>query len=131
MNRRKGPRPDLTGRTFGRLTVIRCAGKFNPRNGEYHWYVQCACGREPNMPIIGHSLTAGTTQSCGCLRRERAREQMKGINAPRRDFRTPSNLAVARDMRALGESYRSIGRTLGVSSTTVRTWLTQETDRDD
>lgn len=54
---------DLTGRTFGRLTVIS-------RNGSTHshavWMCQCSCGNVVN--IASGSLLKGVTKSCGCLR---------------------------------------------------------------
>lgn len=57
-------RLDLTGKTFGRLTVTGYA-YFD----KYHyWHCVCECGRE--LDVIGFSLTSGNTRSCGCLKRE-------------------------------------------------------------
>lgn len=52
---------DLTGRRFGRLTVVRLAGK--ARAG-YVWNCLCDCGRE--VDTLRACLTYGSTQSCGC-----------------------------------------------------------------
>lgn len=55
---------DLTGRTFGRLTVIRYD---HSKNGAY-WLCKCECGK--TKVIKGTSLTKGETTSCGCKSRE-------------------------------------------------------------
>jgi hypothetical protein len=51
---------DLTGRQFGRLTVLG----FSHKEGKYcYWLCQCDCGRRKiTRPI---SLKSGDTQSCG------------------------------------------------------------------
>ncbi len=56
---------DLSGQTFGRLTVLHRAGSHNRRA---QWRCRCACGKEVSLP--GTYLTSGDTQSCGCLHRE-------------------------------------------------------------
>ena len=56
---------DLTGRTFGRLTVSRRAAGNPPR-----WWCRCECGER--KAILGAHLRSGAIESCGCLRRERA-----------------------------------------------------------
>ena len=53
---------DLTGKTFGKLTVLSRAE--NDKYGKAQWLCQCQCG---NQKIInGASLRKGLTQSCGC-----------------------------------------------------------------
>lgn len=54
---------NLTGKTFGRLTVIR----FDQRDkrGNAQWICRCECGTEKS--IRHSSLTSGNTRSCGCL----------------------------------------------------------------
>lgn len=57
---------DLTGQTFGRLTVIeRCADYISPAG--YHrtrWRCLCSCG---NITIVAtQELRNGDTRSCGC-----------------------------------------------------------------
>ena len=55
---------DLTGQSFGRLTVLRFAGY---RKYHGYWTCQCICG---TMKDIGQSsLLCGDSQSCGCLRK--------------------------------------------------------------
>lgn len=57
---------NLTGLKFGRLTVVEQAGKAS--NGAYLWRCLCVCGQE--KIVEGAMLTAGHTQSCGCLKHE-------------------------------------------------------------
>lgn len=56
---------NLVGQQFGRLTVIEKAGK---SGGRVLWKCRCSCGKE--LFVITNNLTAGRTQSCGCLRDE-------------------------------------------------------------
>lgn len=57
---------DLTGKPFGRLTVLRQAGKDN--QDIILWVCLCSCG---NYKIVrGQHLRNGSIQSCGCLRQE-------------------------------------------------------------
>jgi hypothetical protein len=65
-------RHDLTGRTFGRLTVTRFYKSI--RSGAVKrimWLCDCSCG-EKDIPIRGDGLRYGNTKSCGCIGRERA-----------------------------------------------------------
>src|SRR6185369_15068342 len=60
---------DLTGQTFGRLTVLgRAPDRHYPSKTHVMWHCQCACGNE--VTIQGRSLRSGHSQSCGCLRDE-------------------------------------------------------------
>lgn len=54
---------DLTGKTFGHLTVLENLGKLNGAK-EYSWRCQCDCGQE--TIVKGISLRSGNTKSCGC-----------------------------------------------------------------
>ena len=67
---------DLTGRTFGRLTVDRqLAARVN---GKTVWQCRCECGRSANTSTW--SLTSGAARSCGCLRLEANRERARVMN---------------------------------------------------
>lgn len=56
---------DLTGKRFGRLTVLSFSHKSGKR---VCWLCQCDCGETKVAKAI--CLTQGATRSCGCLRRE-------------------------------------------------------------
>jgi len=54
--------PDLTGMTFGKLTVIE---KSKERiHGEICWRCVCTCGKEKT--VSSHNLWHGKIVSCGC-----------------------------------------------------------------
>ena len=73
---------DLTGRKFGRLTVIEQAEDYITPNKLKiaQWLCKCDCGNE--IVARGASLTRArnATKSCGCIQKEVAREQMKKYN---------------------------------------------------
>ena len=57
---------DLTGRRFGRWTVLSEAPP--DRNGNPRWNCVCDCGTKKE--VYGHKLRDGVSKSCGCLRKE-------------------------------------------------------------
>lgn len=52
---------DLTGKTFGKLTVIRRSEAITKTRGIL-WYCKCECGRETEIPTNG--LTSGNNKTC-------------------------------------------------------------------
>ncbi len=56
---------DMTGKTFGKWTVVREYGTSN--HGDIQWVCKCECGTE--RILFGHSLRSGSTLSCGCVSR--------------------------------------------------------------
>lgn len=63
-------RIDLTGKRFGRLTVIELLRR--GVSGSI-WKVRCDCGQE--REVRTGKLRSGEHKSCGCLRGERMRER--------------------------------------------------------
>lgn len=61
-------RRDLTGLTFGKLTVLEASHK--DKKGNYYYKCLCSCGKEKT--IRGTHLTAlkAKTTSCGCYMKE-------------------------------------------------------------
>ncbi len=59
----EGADEDLTGRVFGKLTVLGPAGTVK---GNSMWRCRCECGKE--TVVRGSGLRTGNTRSCGCLR---------------------------------------------------------------
>ena len=71
---------DLTGKRFGKLTVLsRCGYK----SGRTAWLCKCDCGNE--KVIVGHNLLKGMTTSCGCVHKENTSKasQKHGMSATR------------------------------------------------
>lgn len=56
---------DLTGKTFGRLTVISRAEN---KGSDVQWLCHCNCGN--SIVVASKSLKSGNTKSCGCLKSE-------------------------------------------------------------
>lgn len=56
-------RIDLTGATFGRLTVLEHVGYIASMHATM-WRCRCSCGKE--VVVSGNNLVSGHTVSCGC-----------------------------------------------------------------
>lgn len=64
---------DLTGQTFGRLTIIKRAKNTTVKTRNAHWKCRCSCG---NITIVqGRHLRSGHTKSCGCLSNELTKQR--------------------------------------------------------
>lgn len=56
---------DLTGKRFGKLTVIK---RSNEKSSRVKWECKCDCGNI--ITVYSNSLVSGRTKSCGCLKSE-------------------------------------------------------------
>jgi len=64
-------RIDHTGKKFGRLTAIEYV--YTDKERKAYWKFQCDCGAEMITQI--NTVTRGDTTSCGCYRKENAKER--------------------------------------------------------
>jgi hypothetical protein len=71
---------DLTGRKFGRLTVIRRARENQHRHST--WVCRCKCGNV--VTIRGTLLRNHITRSCGCLAAQKSAQRSKARAKARR-----------------------------------------------
>lgn len=69
---RRRPLIDLTGQTFGKLTVLSRAENFH---GSTMWNCRCECGTE--RAIRSWALIHGETRTCGCARFEKTEKKRK------------------------------------------------------
>jgi hypothetical protein len=60
------PAIEMTGKVYGRLTVISRASDYPAK--DVKWNCVCSCGNK--TIVLGYNLRNGTTQSCGCYMRE-------------------------------------------------------------
>lgn len=68
-----GRKIDLTGKIFGKLTVVEEYPQRTPQ-GSVQWKCQCECG---NTTIVsGDNLRRNHTLSCGCLQKESAQKRV-------------------------------------------------------
>jgi hypothetical protein len=74
---------DLTGKRFGRLTVLCMLDKQHYRDGKPSWRCKCDCGNV--CEATGRSLREGNKKSCGCLEienRKRLNQQFAKDQSP-------------------------------------------------
>lgn len=73
---------DLTGRVFGRLTVLeQVEDKVYASGIRYaQWRCRCSCQDKTIIVTTGYCLSQGHTESCGCLRKERQLKRLKKYN---------------------------------------------------
>lgn len=71
------PRKDLTGKRYGRLTVTKYLGitRWGKKSTVSLWQCDCDCGNK--IEVQAPRLTRGNTRSCGCLRKDLARQRKK------------------------------------------------------
>lgn len=67
---------DITGQTFGMLTVLHRTNR-KTSSGVYYWLCQCDCGTIKE--IDGESLRTGSTISCGCSKRSNGEYKIYSI----------------------------------------------------
>lgn len=63
---------DLTGRVFGRLTVLHVGMPVEDSSGRRYktWTCECSCEKHTIKDIKEKELLYGSVKSCGCLKRE-------------------------------------------------------------
>lgn len=88
---------DLTGKTFGRLTVKARSGHIGKQPA---WDCICVCGKPSR--VAGDNLRQGKTTSCGCYRREVYIANMR---------RSQSGNRVMRRLQSLEEALAEVART--------------------
>ena len=66
---------DLTGIRIGRLTVIHAES--TDKKGRIQWLCACECGNTTTVAAASLCRRFRPTVSCGCLNRERSRENAK------------------------------------------------------
>ena len=64
---------DLTGQTFGQLTVVSLLPNRN-KHGKALFRCRCSCGGW-SPAVVGGDLTSGRTKSCGCEQRRISAEK--------------------------------------------------------
>lgn len=65
---------DLSGRAFGKLTVLSRVGH---KYGQISWVVRCSCAQRTEFVTTGASLRYGIVKSCGCLIKDVVAERLK------------------------------------------------------
>lgn len=82
---------DLTGKRFGRLTVV-CLDRYEETSHSTRWKCVCDCGKEKS--ILASCLKTGNTTSCGCYSSEQKSKRSKthGVGNESRLYRIWSSM---------------------------------------
>lgn len=72
---------DLTGKTFGRLKVIKRKIGDSYINGEALWECECSCIKKTIVYVHGSELRQGRKKSCGCIWKPEKKEYLNKIHA--------------------------------------------------
>ncbi len=99
---------DLTGKTFGKLTVLEYVGR---KGAATLWNVKCLCGREKT--VRGGNLRSGMTKSCGRHHQQQQHKPRKPKPLDQQTSKFPL-YSVWQGMKARcynknGEAYKSYG----------------------
>lgn len=102
---------DLSGHTYGRLTVI-CEAEAHGRSRL--WLCRCACGVE--KVVRQNHLRGGTSRSCGCLNQQCLSARGHDLVGKKFGFLTVKNPAPNRGVRRCWECECKCGRVTVVST---------------
>lgn len=112
------PTNDLTGRRFGRLTVLGYSGE---RGTRHYWKVRCECGNVKECS--GESMLYSGVHSCGCLngRHTEARVRVEVTEAQRawlaRHFRNTRNEDIMERFGWSHSTLHRVARSMGLKKT--------------
>lgn len=109
----------LIGKNYGRLTVIDFSHKNN--NSIIYWVCNCTCGGKTTVDTA--SLNRGTSQSCGCLRQERALLKNSRHNLSKTSIHNVWNGIIQRCTNVNDKYYKRYG---GRGIVVCDSWLTFE-----
>lgn len=117
---------DLTGRTFGRWTVLSFARPVQSGDRlRRAWFCQCTCGTR--RVVAGEQLASGCSMSCGCARNEKTSRRTRkhghtvweGRRKPSPEYKT---LSLMKD-RCLNEKNKSYPDYGGLGIVICDRWL--------
>lgn len=91
---RKNQYEDLTGRVYGRWTVLGFS--HHHKGSKIYWRCRCECGTE--KAVYGYYLKMGRTHSCGCL-------CFENTGREKTDEYIPSPEEIAQECRKLREGF--------------------------
>ena len=79
---------DLTGKTFGRLKVVKQVEDYISPSGSHSskWLCECQCENHTLTEVLGVNLTRGNTTSCGCYLHEINTQKGRGIKRNKYDL---------------------------------------------
>ena len=79
---------DLTGMTFGNLTVIVRAENYTLKNGSTYVQWKCLCDCGNYITVRGQLLKDGHTKSCGCAKHQYSKESLNNLRRITKENKT-------------------------------------------
>lgn len=73
---------DMTGRIYGRWTVIRRTRSYvgpNSNGGQWYWLCRCSCPKGTEREVLGTTLRSGGSSCCGCTTWEKNKGQTRNL----------------------------------------------------
>lgn len=110
---------DLTGKKFGRLTVIKRMP--NNKFGIVYWLCECECGGQ--TIARGSSLRDGKTRSCGCLQKDYIRNYDYKKRKYKREYQRLRRILFAIKARCYNPHTVNFERYGGLGITVCDEWL--------
>lgn len=99
---------DLTGKKYGRWTVIKYVGFVN---SNYRWLCRCDCGTE--KIVSSNTFRSGKSVSCGCYARELASSKAKHsccVNYQTKKIYNVWNSMIQRCVNPNNKAYKHYGK---------------------
>lgn len=111
---------DLTGHTYGRLTIVRFVGR-TPRS-KVLWEASCGCG---NVVIVATGdVRGGQVQSCGCLQRDMLLRRNRANEKPAKGLRQREYASwISAKRRCLDPTDKDYPRYGAVGITFAQAWV--------
>lgn len=97
---------DLTGRSFGQLSVVKKVSVKRSRNAR--WECLCTCGNR--VIVTSLRLRKGHTASCGCRRADSCKGNQRGRTQKQLASRSDETAAVARVFTEYKAAAKKFGR---------------------
>lgn len=116
---------DLTGKKFGKLTVISRAENRVSKNGKKQavWHCRCECGNEKD--ILASNLTRGLSKSCGCQSKNKHPTNFIDLTGKRFGRLTVMEISETKDWDIYWKCVCDCGNTTNVLSAKLRSGKTK------
>lgn len=108
---------DLTGKTYGELTVL-CKKEKKDKHGNVLWHCQCSCGKMKDIPT--RNLIYGSVKSCGHLRKEQVRKNLNPLTDTRIEGVAPRYFSNKKPRSDSTTGYRGVSKYLAGSKKGMR-----------
>lgn len=116
-----GKLKDYSGKKFGILTALEFHSR---KDGRTYWKFKCDCGNYC-VKAIGRCVN-GDTKSCGCLQQQVYKYQNPKVGKQCKVL-TSYQVDLIKKKISRGKTKKAIAEKLGISRTTLNSYLTKKT----